>query len=268
LREQVTSQHLGWLRKALDRPYKNCRIVWPQDAVSSYDLGESADLVLVAWSSIGLEFARMGAPVLAATMDPSLSCFPADDFMEFSETSGGYFRQLESLLDRPASLDTVLRAYRWWYLYFLGNTLDLGDLVTDRQAFTLPAYRLPKEAKTIRDIIVDRRDILDIQHERLRGSQSADLAVAEREALLRSLRRIVHYLLTGVDDTCDFRLTVLRREALGAGPAPSGNGRVLVADGRRVEYWSDGQSYKRFSPLAARLAAICGNPVNGDRPKS
>jgi hypothetical protein len=252
-RESVFSQNLESLRRVLDRPHQNCRIIWPQDPLSSYDLGESADLVLVSTSSIGLEFARMGVPVLAATVDPNLSPFPSDDFHEWAETPEAYFQKLDALLERPAMLETVLRAFRWFHLYFLGDTLNLGDVIPGRQALALPPYRPPKEASTIQDIIINRRDILEIQHERLRGVQSTDQAVAEREALRRSLRRILHFLLTGVDDPEDRPLVVLRR-----GADPPGSGRSIIVDGRQVEYWSDGRAIRRFSPLAARLASVCG----------
>jgi hypothetical protein len=261
-RENVASQHLDALRRALDRPYRNCRIVWPQDPISSYDLGESADLVLVSWSTIGLEFARMGAPVLAATVDPNVSPFPSDDFVEWAETKEGYFRKLDELLDRPATIETVLHAFRWFYLYFLGNTLDLGDIIAGRQALSLPPFRRSREASTIQDIIIGRRDILEIQHERVRGAQSAARSAAEREALDRGLRRILHYLLTGMDDQKDSPLTVLRPEPSGTVQAPpAAGGRVLVVNGRRVEYYSEGRCYRRFSPLAARLAPLCGVTV-------
>jgi hypothetical protein len=262
LRESVTSQNLSSLRRVLDRRFQNCKIIWPQDPLSSYDLGESADLVLVSTSSIGLEFARMGVPVLGATVDPSLSPFPSDDFHEWAETCDAYFRKLNTLLGRPASFETVLRAFRWFHLYFLASTLDLGDVVHGRQALTLPPYRRPKEASTIRDIIINRRDILEIQHERLRRAQSTGQTTGEREALCRSLRRILHFLLTGVDDQNDRPLTVLRRDKSGVGPPRLPTScRVLVTDNHVVEYWSDGRCFKRYSPLAARLARLCGEPV-------
>ncbi|HXX92012.1 MAG TPA: hypothetical protein VEN81_00150, partial [Planctomycetota bacterium] len=234
-RDRVASQHLKWLRKALDRPFRNCRIVWPQDPMSSYDLGECADLVLVSWSSIGLEFARMGVPVLASNVDPNLTCFPSDDFIEWSETPEGYFRKLHGLLDRPASLEMVLRAFRFYHLYFLGNTLDLGDVLPGRQVLTLPPFRRTKEASTLEELIVGRRDILDVQHQRLKAAQSATQSVSEREALTRCLRRILHFLLSGVDDRNDSGLTVLHHPA--PDPVPRTEpGRILITDGRQVEY--------------------------------
>ena len=65
-RESVASQHLTRLREAFGKPYANCRFIWPADPVSSYDLGEAADVVLTSWSTIGLEMPATGAPVLVA----------------------------------------------------------------------------------------------------------------------------------------------------------------------------------------------------------
>ena len=74
--------------------------MWPQDPVSSYDLGEAADLVLTSWSTIGLEMARLGAPG-ARRVNGAISAIPQDDFMEWGSTTPAYFEKLRELLERP-----------------------------------------------------------------------------------------------------------------------------------------------------------------------
>ena len=69
-RESVASQHLTRLREAFGGTYANCRFIWPADPVSSYDLGEAADVVLTSWSTIGLEMARLGAPSWSPSTGP------------------------------------------------------------------------------------------------------------------------------------------------------------------------------------------------------
>ena len=141
-RESVVSQHLSLLRAAFGGKYAHCRFVWPADAVSSYDLGEAADLVLTSWSTIGLEMARLGAPVLVA-FNGAGAPLPRDDFYEWEPTPAEYFEKLRSLLDRPVSAEQIARAYRWYSLLTLGTTLDLADVIPRRRFF--PAVCLSTE---------------------------------------------------------------------------------------------------------------------------
>ncbi|HXY33597.1 MAG TPA: hypothetical protein VEI07_05170, partial [Planctomycetaceae bacterium] len=84
-RESVVSQHLAKLKRAFSNPSPNCQFVWPQDPISSYDLGEAADVVLTSWSTIGLELARLGVPVLVA-FNGAISAIAEDDFLEWAPT--------------------------------------------------------------------------------------------------------------------------------------------------------------------------------------
>src|SRR5205807_8907478 len=81
-REGGTSQHLQKLRREFGAyQHARVRIIWPEDKTSSYDLGEAADLALVSWSSIGLELARLGVPVLTSTR--GIGFLPEGDFLAF-----------------------------------------------------------------------------------------------------------------------------------------------------------------------------------------
>jgi hypothetical protein len=249
-RESVVSQHLSLLRAAFGGKYAHCRFVWPADAVSSYDLGEAADLVLTSWSTIGLEMARLGAPVLVA-FNGAGAPLPRDDFYEWEPTPAEYFEKLRSLLDRPVSAEQIARAYRWYSLLTLGTTLDLADVIPRSDFGGLPQYRTPREAAAIEQIVIGGKDICDLNMERLRSSQDADSDGRELEELLRQMRRLVHFLMTGQDSTDDVPLTV--------GAVTPGSRRAIEIDGHLVTYHDGDTVYRRSSPMAARLALLCGS---------
>jgi hypothetical protein len=250
-RESVVSQHLSRLRTAFGGTYAHCRFVWPADPVSSYDLGEAADLVLTSWSTIGLEMARLGAPVLVAFNGAGVP-IPQDDFYEWAPTPAEYFHKLRALLDRPVSTEQIARAFRWYSLLTLGTTLDLTDVIPRSDFASLPAYVVPREATAIEQIVIGGKDVCDLNVERLRESQSPDSEEQEFDELLRQMRRLVHFLMTGEDAKEDVPL------ALGTISAELGRGRGIEVDGRLVAYRVGQRIYRRSSPMAARLAELCG----------
>jgi hypothetical protein len=261
-RETVVSQHLSRLRAAFGGTYAHCRFVWPADPVSSYDLGEAADLVLTSWSTIGLEMARLGAPVLVA-FNGAGAPIPQDDFCEWAPTPAAYFLILRALLDRPISTEQIARAFRWYSLLTLGTTLDLTDVVPRSDFASLPPYRTPREAAAIEQIVIDGKDVCDLNIERLRESQSPDSEEQERDELLRQTRRLVHFLMTGEDAKQDVPLKI--------GSIAAVLGRAIDVNGRLVTYRDGERIYRRSSPMAARLAELCTRetrepmPVGGRR---
>jgi hypothetical protein len=249
-RESVASQHLARLRAAFGGKYAHCRFVWPADPVSSYDLGEAADLVLTSWSTIGLEMARLGAPVLVAFNGAGVP-IPRDDFCEWEPTRAEYFDKLRVLLDRPVAAEQIARAYRWYSLITLGTTLDLTDVIPRSDFAGLPPYATPREAAAIEQIVIGGKDICDLNVERLQASQSLEREERELEELLRQMRRLVHFLMTGEDSQEDVPLTV-------GCAAPPGSGRAIAIDRHLVTYRDGDRDYRRSSPMAARLARLCG----------
>jgi hypothetical protein len=236
-RDKIVSQHLGRLKAAFGRPPRGCTFIWPEDKVSSYDLAEMADLALTSWSTIGLELARLGVPVLAWAQ--RLTGFAPDDFLEGAETPAEYFEKLLALLDRPADLGTVARAFRWYHLLHLGTSLDLADVVPRPDCTGLPPFRLPAEARAVEEVVVGGRHVLDLNHARLAQAQRPDSAEEESRSLRRQLGRFVRYFLTGVD-------------------SPLAGGSLLVREGPVVRVTEGDRTWTRYSPLCARLAPVCG----------
>ncbi len=259
-RESVVSQHLAKLKRAFSAPSPNCRFVWPQDPVSSYDLGEAADLVLTSWSTIGLEMARLGVPVLVA-FNGAISAIPQDDFLEWAPTPPAYFEKLRELLERPVTFAKVARAYRWYALSIFGATLDFSDVVPASNFAGLPKFKIPREAAALEQILIQARDVCDVNIERLRASQTPQSSEREAIELARQLRRVIHFLMTGEDQPRDSPLV------LGGNPGTNGgrdesaeNGsasRRLILDSDHVVYHDAGRTFRRRSPMVGRLGALC-----------
>jgi hypothetical protein len=265
-RNPVSSMHLKRLREAFDRPLPNCLFVWPEEATSSYDLGEAADLVLTSWSTIGLEMARLGAPVLTSTN--GLIPFPHDDFLEWGQTADAYFDELERLLERPATLQTIARSFRWYNLFHLGASLNLGDLVPTHTFEGLPPFKPFKESRTIEEIITRGKDVLIHNWETLRASQHPESANEEESALARQLRRFIHFFHTGEDLNEDFQLhLVISNDESANVPPPPHQGdaiwgaRTMVINGPVTRYLVKGKVFSRFSPMCARIAPLCAQHI-------
>lgn len=258
--ETAVSQRLGQLKAEFGGALANCRFIWPEDQVSSFDLGEVADLVLVSWSTIGVEMARLGVPVLSATY--GISPFPNDEFLAFADTESEYFAKLEAMLALPPSNESMKLAYRWTNLFYHGNALDLSDVVDYAPSQTLPPYKFPLEAKAIDDIIQGRRDVLDINFERLLNSHGEFPDAEESAAISSQARRLVHFLSTGEDRHLGGLVCIRAQEMpddkyLGAVTTLFDRSiGVIVTHGHTVRYLIDGRVYDRYSPMVSRLGEI------------
>ena len=151
-RESAVSQSLPILREKYDRPYEHCRVLWPEDPVSSYDLAEIADLGCTSWSTLGLELARVGLPVITAYRH---FYYPDDDFHRWrGDDQEAYFSTLREMLERPISLETVRRAYRCYSYSHLAHSLKLDDVVPSADFTGLPEFRITRHAASIEDVFL------------------------------------------------------------------------------------------------------------------
>ena len=256
-REPGVSQHLGQLREAFDRHIQNCRFVWPGDPVSSYDLGEIADVALTGWSSIGVELARLGVPVLAAFNIPE-AVAPVEDFLRWVPTREEYFKTIHELLDEGPSLQRVLHAFRWSSFFNLEMALAVNDLIPRSDFAGLPDFKLPREAKSIEDAVIHGEQVIEINHRRRKSALDLQSEVKELTMLRQQLGRIVHFLLTGED--CQ-RADLEPNAATLTNVKPvTGDGLSLAGvRGADVEYRIGKKRVFRYSPMIARLHSLCAN---------
>ncbi|MGE3313614.1 MAG: hypothetical protein AB7O26_00775, partial [Planctomycetaceae bacterium] len=237
----IQSEHLQRLRTAFSTSRPHCHVVWPEDKVSSYDLVEAADVVLTSWSTIGLESARMGVPVVVA-FNGSWAAMPVDDFLEWGQTRDAYFAKLRSQLQEPPTLDRLARAYRWYNLYHLGATLDLSDLIPSSEFNTLPEYRTHSQVEAMESIFFRGGDATKFTMQRLQREQSPGSARAELIEIQRQMRRLIHFLFTGQDESEGVPMSVSidgdRSDDGGRKvSASAGVCRHVHVRGTKAEYW-------------------------------
>jgi hypothetical protein len=260
-RESTISQHLGQLKQTFGKPFPNVTFVWPGMEVSSYDLAEMADLVLTAWTTLGLEVGRAGVPVLASTW--ALAPRPNDDFHVWAPTPAGYFAKLEEMSSQPPRLESVLHSFRWHYIQYFGYMVDFGDIVPARDFHGLPKFFMPAAADDVVAVIVNRENILDKNRSRLASSMRPGSLAAERAAVRVQMRRALRFLLTGEENSADHRLLLAWTDMTpeeflagsGLGKVPKGAVLVLI-HGKRMHYIDSEKVRTRASAMGIRLAAL------------
>jgi hypothetical protein len=244
-RDGVRSQHLEQVMAALADPPANVRVIEPRMAVSSYDLLEVADLAMVSWSSIGIEAANMGVPVLAVMQEQVP--LPAADFLIEPTGPGDFDAAIDRALTQPCSLERITRAYRWFYQSRMANTVSFADVLPTREFEGVPAFSLTRNAELFGAVMLGDR-----LPEEIRQAEPLDdlprRLLAERQAVLRQLRALIRFVMVGEGGEND---TTWR---FGDHPEPGGAA-LAVAEGWCS--WRDAtRDIRRYSRLVARLAPL------------
>jgi hypothetical protein len=211
----------------------NVRVVWPRDRLSSYNLAEVADVALVSWSTIGLELARFGVPVIAAFADRG--SFAVGSFIGFEETADHYFAAIRTVMGRRASWALIAEAMRWTHFLFLSPTVDFSDCVPSDDFAGIPDWKKPADVDKILRTLIHGEDRSEQRMAELRRIATAD---QEHAAIRRALEYYIIFFITGCD------LPAARIGSLT--PQPDSIVSVTV----------DGQTWQRRSPLAHRLAVL------------
>lgn len=181
------------LREILSETPDNVLVVWPEDKVSSYNLAEIADAALVAWSTIGLELARFGVPVVSSF--PDVCPFPVRSFIAFAETPEAYLAAVEAAVAAPASIDRMTEAFRWTHYAFWSISTDVSDLIPVPDYEEVPSWTVPHQIAALNAVYLDGRDLGDINMEAMARFATPD---AERAAMKRVVARLLT-LFTGQD---------------------------------------------------------------------
>lgn len=121
----ASSEYFRRLKAALCNLPPNVVVNWPEEKLSVYDLADEADVVLNAWSSVGLEMAFMGLPVV--TFAPGAITFPME-LNYWSDTREGYFRAVEQALLDGWTMERSRLAMRWYATIHKRMSLDLHDV--------------------------------------------------------------------------------------------------------------------------------------------
>jgi hypothetical protein len=251
-RENRTSENLREYQRRFTGPYRNVRIVWPNDPISSYDLAELADIGLIALSTIGFELARLGVPVIASF--PHLAEAPEGVFISWDNTRAAYFEALRQALGEPPALDRVVAAFRWVNARFVEYSVDFGDVIPAPDYPSLPPFMMPRQATAVEQVLIGGRSLADVNRERLEAAQDRGSAAREQEAIARHLRSFLHFLLLAQRPDNDFPLAI-DFDGEEAAMASSVGCRAIVR-GNEVRFTGPHGTATKFSPMAARLARL------------
>jgi hypothetical protein len=253
-REGVRSEHLRLLRAELGKSRDHVHVVWPRDPVSSYDLARIAHLALVSWSSIGLELARAGVPVLATSVG-TFHGLPRNEGVAWEPTVTAYYRRLRELTVDGVVLDDVIMAYRFYAMRQLGLTTDVSDLVTTAGYRFLPRWRSPRESKRLVEALVGDLDPGEDSLMRLERQRTPLGDSEERTEVKAQMRRLFELVTIGRDPVEGGR--PLRQVEMAAGdrqPRSAAEPGVVAVSGDVVWFVEDGSWRSVDSPMAARLA--------------
>lgn len=272
-RESFGSQHLGLLKAQFGGTFERCRFVWPESKISSYDLVELADLGLTSWSSLGLEMARLGVPVLTAWHDVA---YPDGDHLPWGgETKQNYFRMIGELLEKRVDINHLAKAFRCYHQFHVMKALDLSDVVPNQEDSGAVHFRMPSEARAIEEIIIGNKPLREINLERMRAQQSPELVGQEDAEIRAELLRLVHYFLTGEKDRGDSQMSIYDCGELPKGSLgyelvknAAARGSVICVEGKTVNYRLTGKQVFKYSPLVARLALYLKPYFSGHIPAS
>jgi len=249
------SEQVLRLKKSLASVPPNVVVVWPDMRISSYNLAETADVALVAWSSIGLELARLGVPTSGAF--PQWSGFPTDGVLTFKSTPAEYFAALDDLITRPAdTLEPIRNAFRWTYYTQWSHLVDMSDVVPTADYEAVPPYVTPRNADLVRQVLVDGADIVKLTMQNL--AQGATAEAAEQAALRHAVCGMIMHFMTGRDQGRGVSVRVQQGAASTnvRGDTVTGEATLTLAAEPTVAFEWQGQVIERRSNLVHRLGRI------------
>lgn len=184
------SGHLVQLQAAFAEQAPDFIIVWPDDPVSSYDLMELADVVLVAWSTMGVESFRVGVPVLAWAGN---MYYVDSKCVRVAITKEDYFTVLDEMLHMTPTFEQLCEGIRYYYWRTFIPCIDMSETV-DSNPY-LSSY-WPKAPESCHDIIKDilqgnAADPVAYNVSQLKAALNEHSHDHERHAILEGIRALI-----------------------------------------------------------------------------
>lgn len=262
-RDTVRSRHLERLERELKDLPPNVRVIWPRDEVSSYDLLEAAHLAQAAWSTIGLEAARLGAPVMACD---GFNTYPLGDFILSAPTPEDFGRMMERLLNEPPDLERMTLALRYYALSRLNAAVDISDLNPNAHAAELRPFTPPAHADIVERLVLTPTTAQEIHLSRRPAATAASFET-EREMIRFLGRLLVRHFLTGEPPSSDYNLGYadVDEDEMGLSVSPPAGTAIVLRSGDVCRFIGEGRDIVKRSPAAARLLPGCVNLAVGRR---
>lgn len=188
------SPQLKIFQEALAKLPPNCRVVWPEDPISSYDLAELADVALTAWSTMSFELCRIGVPCIAASTSPTST---DTDFLHCPSTIEDYFHQIDAVLQTPYTLEQLIGAVRFFYFAQNMGTFKIPSGVSQQFPPSIyhdrPIPRIPNAAlPDVKKIFSGETSPLELNYAALlRHQADVNAHQEERAAIFAGIGHLV-----------------------------------------------------------------------------
>lgn len=118
------SEHALMLEKVFASHPENVSINLPTDGIALYELLLGTDVVLIAWSSAGLEAGMLGIPVVTWFGEAML--FPGSLTFE-AKNRGEYGAMVEAALASPWLLERARLFFRWAVMMLVRTRVDMTN---------------------------------------------------------------------------------------------------------------------------------------------
>ena len=249
------------LRRRLEHVPPNVIVKWPEDPISSYNLAEIADVAVTAWSSMSLELACFGVPVVTAF--PRIGLTPGGSFAGTADTITAYFGAIEAAMCRDTTLDSIRDAFRWTNLVHLSHLIDVSDLVPTRVMDEILDYKKPGLADHIVRVVGAGEDIVNLNMAAQPPTHAR--AIAEQAALVRCIEAFVGYFATGHRIDAEAGLVILSEGGEPLYRTPGGRAcRLCLRVSRRgmVDVVGGPAGNHRYSAVVHRLGLLLAQLAN------
>lgn len=247
-REKIRCDALDEFKDKLNFNVDNIKIIWPEVKISSYDIAEIADLVTVAWSSMGIDIARLSIPVISGFTN-SIP-LPNDIFHLTISDKASYFEKILELVNKKSDLQSTILAYRWYKAAYLNHSIDLSDIFNS----TLNGkISLSKNAHMLEKALINNENVFQNNIDLDRAQIKHEDLIKEHDELKRQLGRVIYFLITNIDYFFENCSMMKIENFLDS----------LSVDENRIHYLSDeGVEYVKYSPLISRLYTMLTNEIN------
>jgi hypothetical protein len=188
---RTSSNFYSLYEKYNTKKFKNIRFIWPEDFISTYNVIEIIDYATVAWSSIGIEIALLGIPVVTG-IEKNYIITPNFTGIKKVNSLDQYFSFFKK--DITYSTETLKESLRWYNLLTYGSSLHLQFNISNED---------------FKKVIFDNKKIVEFNTEKL-SSRVQKSKETEEEAIRRSLTKLIASLgLEGNDSKLLKNLTNL-----------------------------------------------------------
>lgn len=114
-RDSIYAENLGKLKSIIETAPPNCRINWPEQKLSLYDIAKNVSVVLNAWSSSGKDLTLLGLPVVEWAAD--LLLYPPEP-RYVAHNVAEYEACINRALEDGWNANRIRNMYRWLSLEF------------------------------------------------------------------------------------------------------------------------------------------------------